>query len=243
MKRVALALLLLIPVVLVLCGVLRTRADVCRKVYLMAGSAGPTPRIDGVLGADEWPADGWENGLDYPWRDETAPETTFCVLMSANALYFAFRVADEDVVIAEGRPDDESLVARGDRVELFLARDPELDGYYSIEVDPRARVLDYQAAFYRRFDDRWDCPGLTAAARQRPGGYDVEGRIPVSALEEMGVAVSTSRPVLAGVFRAEFSHREGGAPRESWISWVRPDVAEPDFHVPSAFGCFRSKSE
>jgi hypothetical protein len=239
MKRAALALLLLIAAALVLCGVLRTRADACRNVYLVASSAEPAPRIDGVLGADEWPGDRWETGLDYPWRDETAPETAFCVLMADDALYFAFRVTDADVVLIEGRPDDESLVARGDRVELFLARDPELDEYFSIEIDPRARVLDYQAAFYRRFDEGWDCPDLEVAARQRPGGYDVEGRIPVSALEEMGVSGAPSRPILAGVFRGEFSHREGGAPRESWISWVRPQVAEPDFHVPSAFGCFR----
>jgi hypothetical protein len=196
-----------------------------------------------VLGAGEWPADRWETGLTFPWRGEAAPDTAFCGLTDGTALYFAFRVADEDVVIIEGSPGDESLVAKGDRVELFLARDPELDEYYSIEIDPRARVLDYEAAFYRRFDEGWDCPGLEVAARQRPGGYDVEGRISGRGLEEMGAALAADRPILAGVFRGEFSHRETQAPHESWISWVRPHVEKPDFHVPSAFGCFRLEAE
>lgn len=232
-------LALLLGGVPVLFGAPPDEADGCGRVYVVSPVEASPPRIDGVLAGDEWPAGGWESDLTFPWRDEAAPETAFIARAGDGALYFAFRVRDDDVVVVDGSPDDESLVARGDRVELFFARDPELGEYYSIEIDPRARVLDYRARSYRQFDDRWDSPGLEVAARQRPGGYDVEGRLSRRALEAMGVPLSSDRPMLAGVFRGEFSRRGDGEITESWISWVRPRVPEPDFHVPSAFGCFR----
>ena len=124
-------------------------------------------------------------------------------------------------------------------MEIFFARDPHLERYYSIEIDPLGRVLDYAGRFYRRFDDAWDTPGLETAGRQRPDGYYVEARITPAALESMGLEPTDPGGILAGVYRGEFSTREGRAPNESWISWVRPRVKEPDFHVPSSFGCLR----
>lgn len=211
----------------------------CVKTYLVRPAKAPAPRIDGVLEAREWPAESWDAEMTFPWREKAAPATAFSLQADDEALYFAFRVVDEDVVIIEGSPDDESLVARGDRVEMFFARDGALKEYYSLEIDPRARVLDYQASFYRRFDRGWDFPGLEVAARQRPDGYDVEGRLPFGDLESMGLALSPDEPLLAGVFRGEFSHGGSGDIDESWISWVRPDAEEPDFHIPSSFGCLR----
>jgi hypothetical protein len=220
----------------------RTQAEDCARTYAVSRTGSLAPEIDGILAEDEWPADRWETGLAFPWRDRAAPGTAFCFLTDGAVLYFAFRATDEDVVLAEGSPEDESLVARGDRVELFLAREARLDEYYCLEIDPLGRVLDYKARFYRRFDNGWDWSDLTVAARQRPDGYDVEGCFSHRALEEMGLAVSSGTPLLVGVFRAEFSHREAESPEESWISWVRPRVEKPDFHVPSAFGCFRFPS-
>jgi hypothetical protein len=230
---------LLLGLVLASVVVGRAGADECARTYTVGRVGATAPRIDGVLDEDEWPVPGWEGELVFPWRDVPAPETSFIVQADGAALYFAFWVADEDIVVVDGPPDDESLVARGDRVELFFARDDKLRDYYTIEIDPEGRVLDYRARFYRHFDETWDCPGLVVAARRRPGGYDVEGRLPRRALEGMGLTLASGRrPLLAGVFRAEFSHRGGEAPHESWISWVRPWVPRPDFHVPSAFGCF-----
>ncbi len=157
---------------------------------------GAGPRIDGVLGEDEWPEERWESGLVFPWRDRPPPRPRSSFRADGAALYFAFWVADEDVVVIDGPPGDESLVARGDRVELFLARDEKLREYYSIEIDPRGRVLDYRARFYRHFDEEWDCPGLDVAARRRPGGYDVEGRISRAGLEADG-PVSLTGPTPA----------------------------------------------
>ena len=176
--------------------------------------------------------------MTFPWRDKAAPPTAFSLQSDGEALYFAFRVTDEDVVIIEGSPENERLVAQGDRVEMFFAQDLELKEYYSLEIDPKARVLDYRGSFYRRFDNEWEAPGLEVAARQRPDGYDVEGRLPFSALESMGLRPTSGEPLLAGVFRGEFSHGETTV-EESWISWVIPDAEKPDFHIPSSFGCLQ----
>lgn len=211
----------------------------CAKTYLVGPVTLPAPRIDGVFEEDEWPAKTWNEAMSFPWRDEPAPATAFSFQADDQALYFAFRVADENVVLVEGTPGDERLVARGDRVEMFFARDPDLKEYYSLEIDPRGRVLDYRGTFYRRFDNDWDTPGLEVATRQRPDGYDVEGRLSPRALEAMGVDLWSVRPLLVGVYRGEFSRRVSGDIDESWISWVRPDAEEPDFHIPSSFGCLR----
>jgi len=231
---------LLLCVVLAMVLVCRAGAEECGRTYTVGRVGAAVPRIDAVLGEDEWPEERWESELVFPWRDVPAPETAFILQTDGAGLYFAFWVADEDVVVVDGPPDDESLVARGDRVELFFARDEKLREYYSIEIDPTGRVLDYSARFYRHFDEGWDCPGLEVAAQRRPGGYDVEGRLSRRALKSMGLSLpSDGNPMLAGVFRAEFSHRGGEAAHESWISWIRPWVPRPDFHVPSAFGCFQ----
>ena len=177
--------------------------------------------------------------MTFPWRDRAAPPTAFSLQFDGEALYFAFRVTDEDVVIIDGSPENERLVAQGDRVEMFFAQDLDLKEYYSLEIDPKARVLDYRGSFYRRFDNDWDFPGLEVATRQRPDGYDVEGRLSMSALESLGLRISPDQPLLTGVYRGEFSRRTDGGIDESWISWVRPDVEKPDFHIPSSFGCLR----
>ncbi len=230
---------LLLGIVLASVLVGRAGADECDRTYTVGRVGAVAPRIDGVLDDNEWPSERWESELVFPWRDVPAPETSFIVQADGSSLYFAFWVADEDIVVVDGPPDDESLVARGDRVELFFARDEKLRDYYTIEIDPDGRVLDYRARFYRHFDEGWDCPGLEVATQRRPGGYDVEGRLSRRGLESMGLTLpSDRRPMRAGVFRAEFSHRRGEAPHESWISWIRPWVPRPDFHVPSAFGCF-----
>lgn len=222
--------------VLALSGPAESGAEECRKTYVATRTETP-PRIDGVIGADEWPKDRWDDSLSFPWKSRPAPPTSFAAVVDDGGLSFAFRVQDEDVVLLGDESEGEMVVARGDRVEVFLSLDPRLERYYSVEIDPLGRVLDYAARFYRRFDDGWDFPGLERAARRRPDGYDVEARFSLEGIRSLGLDVSPGATLLAGVFRGEFSSRDGQRPDESWISWVRPFVDQPDFHVPSAFGC------
>lgn len=190
--------------------------------------------VDGALDDAAWRDAALERSFSFPWQEREAPSTAFRALADDSRLYFAFRVEDADVVVDPG--DDERAVARGDRVELFFTPDDLLEDYICLEIDPRGRVLDYRASYYRKFDRAWDLPELDVAAALTGDGYVVEGAIPLEALP-----VSPSGELLTGVFRAEYSHRPGGEPLAEWISWVQPDSDEPDFHIPSAFGVFQTR--
>ena len=188
-----------------------------------------TVLVDGSLDDAEWRDAAEETGFSFPWQTRTAPETAFWALHDETRLFFAFRVVDADIVTGDG--SDELAVARGDRVELFFATDSSLSDYVCFEIDPSGRVLDYRATYYREFDYEWDYPEMVVVAAPTETGYIVEGSLPLAALPD-------GERILTGVFRAEFSHRDGESPREEWISWVRAESEEPDFHIPSAFGWF-----
>jgi hypothetical protein len=196
--------------------------------------------LDGVPAEDAWQAAPAEGDFSFPWEAKPAPPTVFRAFRDAATLYFSFVVNDPDVVAAE-RFDDESVVDGEDRVEIFLACDAALKRYYCIEIDPRGRVHDYAASFYRRFNSSWNCPGLRVAASITPSGYAVEAAVPLHTLGSLGVLSGGPDSVIrAGIFRAEFQHGPGDKPQEHWISWVNPRTAKPDFHVPTAMGLFRT---
>jgi hypothetical protein len=190
---------------------------------------------DGLLDASEWEKANVETRFSFPWEDRAAPRTEFRALFDERALYFAFRVDDDDVVLVKDfrRKDD---VVHEDRVELFLALDEKLAEYFCLEMDPLGRVLDYRASHYRKFDFSWTLPGLEVAGRQAGGGYAVDGMIPLALLKSLGFpSPGPACSIKFGIYRAEFRHEEGGAV-EGWISWVDPRTKEPDFHVSESFG-------
>ncbi len=195
--------------------------------------------VDGILDEAVWQKANLETGFAFPWEDRPAPRTEFRAVFNDRAFCFAFRADDDDIVLAADYQGKEDVV-REDRVELFFALDDELASYYCLEIDPLGRVLDYHANFYRRFDRSWSCPGLDVTGRRTEKGYCVEGLIPLRSLQLLGFpALESGRPIKFGIYRAEFSHTEGSGWSESWISWVDPQTAEPDFHVPSSFGRLR----
>lgn len=196
--------------------------------------------LDGKLSEPQWPQAVIRSDFTYPWRKETPPPTTFHAFRDATYFYFAFTVADGDIVTATDHTAELS-VAEGDRVEIFLAGKARLENYYCIEMGPTGRVLDYQATYYRHFDDSWNCPGLEVGTHQSAGQYTIEGRIPLKALEAMGVVPDGDQSTLSiGLFRAEFSKNPAGdEPIATWISWKTPASEEPDFHIPSSFGQLR----
>jgi len=194
--------------------------------------------IDGSLDEPVWQEVPVVREFSFPWENRPAPATEFRSFRDDRTLYFSFRVHDADVVIEAF--NGESTLDREDRVELFFARDDALRHYYCVEVDPCGHVHDYAASFYRRFDSSWNCPGIRTAASRTKQGYVVEGSIPLETLESLGVlSRDADSSVRAGIFRADFRHGHGAAPEEHWISWIDPGTKEPDFHVPSALGCFR----
>ena len=210
------------------------------KSYQVSWLSEERIKIDGILSPGEWPGEGWLSDFSYPWRKEKPPRTRFCCVTDGKSVFFAFDCRDSDLVLHGRTPSREEKVAEGDRVEIFFSKDASLKEYWCMEISPAGRVLDYKAAFYRKFDDSWNLPGLEVEGRTYGNGYVVEGKFPVSVLENLtGVSFLEGRPVSAGVFRGEFSHSESPAVEEKWISWIRPASGKPDFHIPSALGVFR----
>ena len=212
-------------------------------------------RVDGRTDEPAWSEAAVERRFQFPWRKEAAPPTEFRAVCNEQHLAFTFRAHDADIVVLETLRDKEDAVFE-DRVEMFFAPDDRLRNYFCFEIDSRGRAYDYAGSYCRRFDPRWSFPGLETAAATFPGGYVVEGRIPLASLEQLGFPrLRPGVTIRCGLYRAEFSHDRSGRPVEPketihnrgrksvgqppiehWISWVDPQTPEPDFHVPSSLG-------
>ena len=197
-------------------------------------------RIDGEGNSSAWGAAQVLDDFTFPWLDTPAPATCFRALWDRQYFYFFFTASDAELVLADGADSSERVIG-SDRVEIFLATGRELQPYYGIEMDPRGEVVDYRGRFHRDIDWDWCYEGLEFQARQNADGYSVEGRITLSSLQQLGCLHEdeAGRYLIAGLFRAEFSYDKSRQTVQNWIAWVDPQVAEPDFHVPSAFGCLR----
>lgn len=192
--------------------------------------------VDGSL--DDWetiPASLEVAGFLSPWVNSSFGQTEFRAIADSVWLYFSFGV--EDSLLISVPFTQEHDVASGDRVEIFLSGDSTLGDYYCLEMGPYGDVLDYRAAYYRQFDNTWDLPGLAVAAQTIPGGYVVEGRIPLSFLRSL----SQDKPsgenmtLYMGLYRAEYHKPHTEADPVQWLTWVDPGTDDPDFHVPSSF--------
>lgn len=214
----------------------------CKKKYLTYAENSSKIKVDGKLGYDEWNDTKQEKSFTFPWQGRTPPATEFYAKVDAKYFYFAYGVEDPNIIMVDS--NNESDVAKGDRVEIFFAKSLDLKEYYCLEIGPSGRVLDYKASFYRVFDDSWDFPNLMTEANIHQVGYTVEGKIPIEVLKALGVynLGKAKSCFLIGLYRAEFSHNTTSKePKAEWISWVRPDTKDPDFHVSSSFGCFCAK--
>jgi hypothetical protein len=210
---------------------------VCREIFAVPLAEEPARvTVDGSLDEPVWATARRIRSFSSPWAADLPVQTEFLSFVSDENLYFAFRVEDSDLVILDG--EEEELVARGDRIELFFSRNLSLEDYFCVEIDPRGRVFDYRGSYYRQFDNSWSLPGLETAGRITRQGYIVEGAIPLASFDLMGLPLADRESVIRfGLYRAEFS--EVPVHREEWISWIRPDSETPDFHIPSSFGCLK----
>jgi len=211
--------------------------------------------LDGHPDEAPWSRAAVESDFIFPWRARTAPDTHFRALCDEDYFYFAFRVTDPDLFVLDDLPEEGYAVFE-DRVEIYFARDDQMQTYYCLEIDPHGRTMDYSGAYYRQLDLNWHCPGLETRGDIAGPGYTVEGRIPLTTFVDLGFpALRPGVKIRFGLFRAEFSHDRSGKPveqkdsvhnlgrridgpppLEAWMSWIDPNVTAPDFHVPSALG-------
>ena len=192
----------------------------------------------------------WEQAIvlkdfKHPWLDEVAKETCFRALHDENFLYVQFDVKDTNIFIyAKG--GDKEEVAQSDRVELFFRKNKQLETYYCLEIDPKGRVLDYAASYYRKFKNTWTWPKghLFIITEVKEDGYCVEIKISLTSLRKLGLL--SDNKIQTGIYRADCIALPNKGEKEStikWISWVDPKTPYPDFHIPSSFGILELMSD
>ncbi|MFC0773555.1 carbohydrate-binding family 9-like protein [Terrimonas alba] len=174
----------------------------------------------------------------YPWENATAPATSFAAVWDGQWLYCLYRVKDDSVITYINK-NEKTEAGASDRVEIFLKSDGNMSPYYCLELDASGRILDYSAAYYRKMNYNWQWPKgqLVVKTSRTQDGYIVETAIGIQSLKELGLLKGNR--LQAGLFRAECKDINNGKADLRWISWVKPQSAEPDFHIPSAFGTLK----
>lgn len=174
----------------------------------------------------------------YPWENATAPATSFAAVWDGQWLYCLYRVKDDSVITYIDK-NEKTEAGASDRVEIFLKSDDNMSLYYCLELDASGRILDYSAAYYRKMNYNWQWPKgqLVVKTSRTQDGYIVETAIGIQSLKELGLLKGNR--LQAGLFRAECKDINNGKADLRWISWVKPQSAEPDFHIPSAFGTLK----
>ncbi|MFL5747059.1 MAG: carbohydrate-binding family 9-like protein [Niastella sp.] len=209
------------------------RADA--QTYTVKRIPGNTMKITGRGDNKAWQKATVLTDFTFPWEPDKAPATSFSALWDGEWLYCLYQATDDSIitpVIKNNKID----AGASDRVEIFMTRDTSLLPYYCLEMDATGRTLDYRASFYRKMDYAWSWPAKqyfikTSATNT---GYIVEIAISIQSLNELRLL--QKHRMLAGLFRAERKTAQGGYNAFHWISWVKPNSTQPDFHTPSAFG-------
>lgn len=176
------------------------------------------------------------NGLTAPWDGAGKDRTAFSVCHDKKKLYFLYEVSDTTIIYNDEKT--EASVGSSDRIEFFFSKDPAMADYYCAEIDPQGKVMDYHARSYRKFDLDWNFKGLKLATHIGKDSYIVEGSIPLKSLEDMGV-ISPEGEIRLGVYRADYYGQKEN--EVSWLTWIVPDAAGPDFHIPSSLGVLKLK--
>jgi hypothetical protein len=205
------------------------------KVYEVKCVQSGSISIDGTINDNAWKKATTLDDFLLPWEDGSPAATSFRAMYDTAMMYFCFDARDKDLVVMDSLLM-ETDIAKGDRVELFLSPDTTMQHYFCIEIDPRGRLLDYAASYYRNFDDKWNVQGIIARSQVSDESYQVEVAIPLTNFRKMGIDLS--KDVYIGVFRAQLE-KNGAEVKEHWLTWIDPSTAEPDFHVPGALGVFR----
>jgi len=174
---------------------------------------------------------------DNAWKSDPVERTIFRAAYDHSFFYFLFQVEDDKIITSQKK--DEVSVTDGDRIEIFLSRDTSLNPYYCFEISPTGLVYDYEAKYHRDFFPKWHAKGVRVKTTVSDHAYTVEGAIPMSLIKTIsGIKNLHGNTIVAGLFRGDKDIRSTSEDDITWISWVRPAVSQPDFHIPSALGTF-----
>ena len=182
------------------------------------------PDKGAILWSEIWLSVNVHKSFSAPWSDNRQDQTEFQCYLSFSYLYFRFRVPDKTLTLHD--PFRRKLdVCDEDRAEIFLSATAGMDTYYCMEIDPKGRVLDYKANYYRQFDYEWSFSTLQTESYIADGCYIVSGRLSTAELQQLGIPI---HGFYMGVFRADFD----GPKDVVWYSLLRVEREQADFHIP-----------
>ena len=209
--------------------------DAPGQTYSVKKTAPGSVVINGRQDDTAWTAASILTRFTYPWETTPAPATSFAALWDGEWLYCLFAVKDDSINIYRIKNEKRETGA-SDRVEIFFKSDDAMQPYYCLEMDAAARVLDYSAAFYRKMNYEWAWPQdqLIIKTSIAKDGYILEAAVSIASLKQLNLLKENR--LQAGLFRAECTAIINGKANFKWISWIDPKVAQPDFHIPAAFG-------
>jgi hypothetical protein len=182
----------------------------------------------------------WDNAqvlTDFcsPWSTEKGKEVTFKALWDRENLFFNFTVLDTEIHI-EKKDDSFECIGNSDRVELFFRSDAAMNPYYCLEIDTRARIMDFIAYPDKNFDFNWNWPknGLLVKSFVKANSFIVEGSISIESLKSLNLLKNNR--IETGIFRAKYIKNQNETVTPNWITWINPNTKTPNFHIASSFG-------
>ncbi|CDF80338.1 putative carbohydrate binding module (CBM9) [Formosa agariphila KMM 3901] len=205
------------------------------KTYTVNRIEESTLNINGLGNSTPWKTAELLTDFIAPWDLEFKPKVAFKALWDVNNFYFCFHVEDQEVYL---NTTDDSIESIGssDRVELFFRKDKDLNPYYCLEMDSSARLMDFKAKAGKVFDFDWNWSkhGIELKSNVNANGYTLEGVVSISVLKELKLLYNSQLEV--GIFAAKFKLTNETQRHPIWMSWVHPQVTEPNFHQPLTFG-------
>lgn len=182
------------------------------------------PDMGCIISASVWEKVPENHSFCAPWSDDKQDQTIFQCYLSPHYLYFKFQVPDATITLHE--PFQKKLdVCDEDRAEIFLSATKGMESYYSMEIDPAGRALDYVTSYYRQFDYEWSFNTLQTETSIEDSRYIVAGRLSTAEMIQLGIPLDS---FYMGVFRADFD----GPKNVTWYSLLRVEREKADFHLP-----------
>ncbi len=195
------------------------------------------------LGADTINIDGhadeaaWQRAAKITWDTDYAGHPSGIVtharfLYGPPGLYALFELEGAGLHVDRSRPVaiERVKLYEEDCVEIFLTTDPaRRQHYYEIELGPFGHFFDIDVDREAKTSDAAWSSGARVVASQDEVAHTATIEAALTA-KEIAAALVPGADLPLGLFRME-----GVSPR-SFLAWSPPRTAQPNFHVPEAFG-------
>lgn len=188
-----------------------------------------------IIGRSIWQKANSLIDFSSPWESEPIKKIEFKAVHNSEKIFFQFKVDEYNFYIDSSSDKNESI-NNSDRVELFFRADSNLNPYYCLEIDPTSRIMDFKAKPNKNFDFNWNWPSkdIKVESFKNDTNFIVEITIAIQSLKNLSLLKGNF--IETGIYRAKYNKSENGGYEPTWITWVDPNTATPNFHTPTSFG-------